>query len=178
MATQGSGLLGFSNGTTSGFGAISDILGGFLGLSEASAQADALSKQGAFQRDAYLLNSRLAALQAQQAIAKGQQEAVSIDVAGSQLEGQQRAKAAASGVDVNTGSSVDTMIDIGRQSAAGAATAKANAWREAMGYQFESEQYRKEAEFTDASTKTKVGNTLMTGGLGYAKTFLGNSGTQ
>ncbi len=173
---------GFSNGGSSGGGSgggdplslgggLSDIIGGLLGMATASQQAGAYSRQGQFASDQDLLNARLATLQATTALEKGDFEANSLSARGNAMEGQERAKSATSDVDVNSGSGVDVRSDLARQSVSGQATIRANAFREAMGYQTEATEFKQKAAFDTASAQTESGNTILTGGLQFAKSL-------
>lgn len=136
---------------------------GGLSLKGAADEASALRKQGDYQKDMYDFNSKIAQLQAEDAIRRGDREAVRYEKKGQQAIGASRAALAAQGVDVSSGSALDVQTDIAEQAAVGAVTIRNNAWREAWGYKVQAESYSQKGFMEREAAQEKAKATMLTG---------------
>ena len=93
-------------------------------------------------------NAKVADLQAQDAITRGQEEEQRIRMGLRQIIGSQRASRAASNVDISVGSAVDIQADAARLAELDVLTTRNNAAREAWGYNVEAQDLRMQAEIT------------------------------
>lgn len=90
-------------------------------------------------------NRALAEASAADAMLRGEQEASRYRTRGTQVIGEQRAAAGASGIDVSTGSISEMAADTRMFSELDAQTARNNAAREAWGYQVQADEYAEQA---------------------------------
>lgn len=146
--------MGATAGITSGI----QTLGSFAGQQMA---ADALDSQRDF-------SSRLAALNARDAVALGETAAHRHRAATRQLIGSQRAALAANGVSLDTGSALDVQTDSARMGALDEATIRNNAAREAWGISAQSTMDRLASDNRAAALRYSSVDTLLTGS---AKTY-------
>jgi hypothetical protein len=128
-------------------------------------QANALKSQGDYARVMGNLNANMADIQSQDAIDRGEEEAKRLGIQTRQLIGQQRASAAAQGVQVNSGSPLNLQTDAAALSALDQATIRHNAWNEAMGLRMESSSLRSRAEMAGRTGRYNARNTLLAGGM-------------
>jgi len=127
--------------------------------------ASALKSQAEYQRQQGEINAQLADMQAGDVIARGDVDATKAIKAGDRMVGEQRAALAASGVDVNYGSSLDAQNDTKASAMADARTIKSNAWREAWGIKTQANTATAQAGFNYAATKGAAANSIATGGM-------------
>lgn len=146
-------------------GATASIVTGVSSAAAGYAQAGAISAKGAYDQQIAESNSRLASMQAEEATARGDKAASQALKQGRQLRGAQRAAAAASGVDIGTGSALALQQETTGLSQLDALTIKNNAAREAHGYQVQAVNYTSQADMTSLATANEARNTLLTGGL-------------
>lgn len=153
-------------------GATGAILAGSVLLQGISAmqQSKAQKQEGAFQSQQLTANSRIANLQADDAIFRGNQDAADHRQKVKQLIGAQRAASGAQGIDVNSGSALDVQTDAAGQGAIDELTIKNNAWREAWGYRVQASDYQTQAEFSKLSSDNKSKNTILTAGMNILST--------
>ena len=138
-------------------------IGGGLALKGSADEAKALRKQGDYQKDMYDFNSNIAKLQGEDAIKRGEREAIRYEKKGQQAIGASRAALAAQGVDVSSGSALDVQTDIAEQAAVGAVTIRNNAWREAWGYKVQAESYSKQGYMAREAAQSQARQTMLTG---------------
>lgn len=86
-------------------------------------------------------NRRLAELEAQDALARGEKDAERVRAEGRQVIGQAKAALGASGAVANSGSALDALVDTARFTEADAQQVRANAMREAWGHRVQGAQY-------------------------------------
>lgn len=135
-------------------------------------QADATIQQGAYEGGVYDANAGLADAQSADAIARGRTDEITRGQQTRQQIGSQRANAAASGVDVGSGSAADLQGQTAYLGALDQQTIKANAAREAWGYQVDATNNRtratnarRGAQNTADSLRAGASSTLLTGAL-------------
>lgn len=142
----------------------------FLGLSAiagAYAQSSASRAQGEYARSAYEADARLADLQAEYALKKGKEEADKHRRKVKQLQGTQRAAAAAAGIDISDteGSAFQLISETGKFGAIDAITIENNAYREAWGMQYQAIESRGKGRFEQIAANGNANTSLITGGL-------------
>src|SRR5262245_43189203 len=117
-------------GSTAGSWQMLGALGSSAGtIANAYTQSTAQRLQGSYARRMGNLNARMAGIQADDAIWRGEQEAQRLGIKTRQLIGEQRASAAAQGVDVNSGTPLNLQTDAAGMSALDQATIRNNAWK-------------------------------------------------
>lgn len=135
--------------------AISDIFS-TIGNTYATAQAQGVAakweqfKYGQ-QQWAADQNRQFAELMSEDAIRRGDRAALEHRKKIRQLIGSQRAALAAQGIDVNSGSAMDTQMDTATLGAYDVETIKNNAWREAWGLKTQASQYATQAAMAGIS---------------------------
>lgn len=105
------------------------------------------------QREAAVANERRAKWLASDAIGRGERDAATLRLQAGALEGQQRAAAGASGFAADSGSFVDIIAGSREFSELDIQTARANAQREAYGFETEAEDWRRQAQQAQGAKK-------------------------
>lgn len=141
----------------------STLLSGYGAIKNAQAQRE----QAEFQAEQDKFNATIAGFQAEDAIARGEQEAQNLGTQARVLKGQQISAAAASGIDVGTGSAADIQAETDRLSSLDIISIKNNAAREAFGYKAQAAGYNQQSEMTRRSGIAKSNDTLLTGGANF-----------
>lgn len=131
----------------------------------AYSQAEAGKKESEFNAAQAMRNARLANVQADDAIERGDKEAKVLKGKVEQVVGSQRAGFAAQGLDVDSGSTAQVQADTKDMGARDMLTIKNNAWREAWGYKVEAQNHAGNAAMEKAAGENRYKNTLLTGGL-------------
>ena len=142
-----------------------DTAGMFAALTGAQAVAGAASRftaAGALDASSDF-NRRMAAIQAGDAITRGDMAANSVSAQARQQAGYARAAAGASGIDSSTGSAADTQAGIVRTGAIDAATVRTNAMREAWGLTTQATIDSAASDSRAAGLRTEAVTTLLTG---------------
>jgi len=134
---------------------------------QADAQKASLNYQAAVNRN----NEIYAQRRAEDARQRGEQAAFQNDLKTRQLQGRQKAVLASNGIDVNSGSAVDITSDTAAIGAMDTLTIRANAEREALGYEQEGSNFGAAAGLQSF----QASNTSAT--LGQAGTILGGLGS-
>lgn len=147
------------------------ITGGMMMVSMAGSynQGQAQRQQGKHQQQVLEQNSRLAQLQAEDSIRRGDKEAAQVRKQASKIEGAQRAALAAQGLDVDMGSALDIQMETAELGALDALTVKNNAWREAWGYKTQAIDLSTQGRMANIGSKAARQQTLLTGGLQAAQ---------
>jgi hypothetical protein len=138
-------------------------------FASAYSQSKAQRAEGDFNASIYESNARLQALQAEDAIIRGDKEAVKAKQAAKRLIGSQRAAMGAQGIDLESGSALDIQQETASLGAEEALNIKNNAWREAWGYRSQEADYKARAKYAKITGRSTAKNTLLTGGLTVAK---------
>lgn len=144
---------------------VSGITNVFSSLSQSSAQ----KAEGSYQKSIYDTNSKIAEIQAADALKRGETEATNLKTQTKKLIGAQRARLAAQGQDLESGDALDIQEETAGLGSIDALQIKNNAWREAWGYQVQAEDYRSRGVYAEMTGKNKSRSTLLTGGLQVAK---------
>lgn len=132
---------------------------------EAYAQEKALKAQGAYTRQMFETNSRLATMDAEDAIRRGDNAAASHEADTDRLIGAQRARLAAQGQDLESGSALDIQLDTAELGAQDALTIRNNAWREAWGYRVAASDMGYKGRFAMLAANNAAVNTILTSGM-------------
>lgn len=132
-------------------------------------QSNAYKMQAAYEKNAYDWNARIAEIQAQDAVDRGEKAANELKKNTRRLIGAQRAALAAQGIAIDEGDALDIQLETAELGAADAQEIKNNAWREAWGYRVNALDLRGKGSFAELSGKTAARNTLLTGGMNIAK---------
>ena len=137
--------------------------------STAYSQSQALKAQGQFEQNQLNSNADLARLQSSDATIRGEKDVATKKRQTRQVTGSQRAALAAQGLDVNSDTSSLIQEDTAGLGAEDVTTIRNNAWREAWGYKVQALDYGSQAKFAGISSKFKQNQTLLTGGLQFAR---------
>jgi len=132
-------------------------------------QSKAIGMEGEYNASVYESNARIQRLMAEDAIIRGDKEAVKAKQAAKRLIGSQRAALGAQGIDIESGSALDIQEETASLGAEEALNIKNNAWREAWGYRSAATDLEGRAKMTRITAKNRQKNTILTGGLSIAK---------
>ena len=141
-----------------GAGAVTSLAGAFT-------QAQAQQDQASFAAAQYKQNQKIALAQGALAESIGDKNASIAAKQGQAQVGDQRLAAAASGIDVNSGSAAGLQADTEYQSQLNQMTIKNNAWREAWGYQMQAAGAGTQAQMAMLAGNNQANSTLLTGGM-------------
>lgn len=141
----------------------------------AVSQASALKLQAEQQSRTASLNQRLADLQAEDVLRRGEKEARRAQAGGQRLVGRQRAALAAQGIDISSGTALAAQEDVAEITAREALTIRNNAWREAWGLRIGAVGTAAQVQFAAIGARAQAQATLLTGGLGAARELLGGA---
>lgn len=150
------------------------VVQGVVGYEGAKAEAKAQSQAAAYNSQVALNNASVAAQNARLAGEAGQVQVANQELKARAALGNIKANQGASGVDVNSGSSVDTRISADEVAQQDALNIRANAAKEAYGYQTQKQSYESEAGLKkyESEADLKAGqiqaDTTLLGGLGQA----------
>lgn len=157
------------------FAAYASAAAGVLGAATtaigASQQADAQSKERAYQAQVARNNQTIAEQNAAQETAKGNAEAERASTRSAALLAQTRAEQAASGVDVDTGSAVDVRKSQRLLAETDAQTIRYNAAQAARGYTLQGQGFGAQAGVNSA----EAANIKSAADVGATGTLLGNA---
>jgi hypothetical protein len=150
------------------------------GVASAAVGAAGAIQSGKAQSGAANYNAEIAQQNQQQALqnanlvsASGEQQAAVQEQKTRSEAGAIKAAQAASGVDVNSGSAVDVQSSAAETGQLNALTVRANAAREAYGYQTQSTSFEDQAQLDTA----QAANATTAGDIGATGTFLGGVGS-
>lgn len=132
----------------------------------ASSWADAQSSkaQGDYQNEMSKINARYAELKADSAVKRGDREAESVKKDTKRLVGSQRAALAAQGIDIGSGSALETQEDTAMIGELEALKIKNNAWMEAFGYKMEAQNDIRSGALAKRAGQNVANTTIATGG--------------
>lgn len=141
--------------------------------SGAYAQSQAQRSAGAYEKSTFDTNGRMANIQAEDAIRRGENDATKVKKQTKQLIGSQRAALAAQGLDLSSGDALAIQQDTAAIGAEDAQTVRNNAFREAWGFRVQANDYAGRGVMADLTAKNQSRNTILTGGLTVAKDLAG-----
>lgn len=142
-------------------------------LLTSSAQASALKQQGAYERQIAETNSRLATIQAEDAIKRGEDDVKKLQRQTRMLKGSQRAALAAQGLDLTEGDALAIQEETAALGAEDVFNRRNNAWREGWGLRVQAQDLASRGRFAEITAKNQARNTILTGGLNAAKSIAG-----
>lgn len=161
-------------------------VGAISSFGNAYSQSQAIKGQAAYQKAVTQINAKLANMQAEDALKRGETTARDYKKEVEGMIGTQRVAMAAQGVDVNFGSAKDVQEQTRHQMERDILTIKSNAFREAWGYKVEATNLSYAGKFMEISAKNQSTQTLITGGMnalnyglqGYGSYSKNNPSTQ
>ena len=139
------------------------------GLGAAYTQAEALKAQGRFQARQLAQNARLAELQAQDVLARGEEAVRRERISTQQLEARQRVLFAVQGIEPGRGTPGEILRETVEIGAEEAKIIRVNAARAAAGLRFEAAGILGQRRFGQLATRQAYRATLVGGGLGGAR---------
>jgi hypothetical protein len=143
----------------------SSLANGISALSSADAQAASQKMQGEFQKTQSQMNSRLAEIQADDAITRGKTQAEQLGTQTKKMIGAQKAAYAGQGIEIDSGSAMDVQGDTAAMSALDRMTIKNNAAREAWGYKVQANNFNLQGQFAGIAGNASSNMTLLGGGM-------------
>lgn len=159
-------------GDMSGLGS---IFSGFSEGTSAIVQGAAASNAASAQESLYNTNAKFAELAADDAIKRGDKMVKQVKEAGKRTVGAQRARLAAQGIEVDSGSAQEIQEETAMITAEDAMTVKNNAWREAWGFKVEAAEATARGRFARVAGDAAYSSSLVTGGLKAAGGILKGS---
>jgi hypothetical protein len=145
--------------------AASDLIAGGGGLLSSISKADAIGQQSMFVQQQLKLNEELASIRSKQALRQGEFETTKMQEQTAQMVGGQRAASAASGVNVNTGTSKEIQKQTAEIGAKDFATIENNAFLKSLGFQIEGENESMKATQVGLASKNEQRDTIFGGGI-------------
>jgi hypothetical protein len=130
-------------------------------------QSQALRSQGAYEKQQYDFNARVADAQANDAIVRGDKQANAIEKKVRMTVGEQRAAAAAQGLNPDAGSPADVQDETRMLGENDKLLITNNAWRESLGFKSEAASLRGKGAMAETTARHQANATLITGGLQF-----------
>lgn len=144
------------------------IFGSVMNSVAADREGDTIEQQSAFKRWAYDANSRLANIQAQDSIERGETAVKQVRRGTRKAIGTSRAALAAQGVDVNSGSAADLLEQAEYYGEMDALTVRNNAWMESFGYRSQAVQMGAQGIFSTLAGQNAKKQTALVGNINSA----------
>lgn len=143
------------------------------------ANINAANDQAEFEQAQNEFNAKISDLQSQDALERGDQEAISLMREATAIKGSQRASAAAQGVVVDQGSNLDLQNETQQMAAEDVNRIKMNAIRESFGYKTQALGFRQAGEQAQKVAANQVESSILSAGAN-AVSMAGNyyKGTQ
>lgn len=136
------------------------------GLTTASGQNQA----GKYNQQVANVNAQIAEWQAEDALARGREQVTRQREYIRQLTGSQRARLAAQGIDIDSGSALDVQLDTARSGELDVLAIENAARREAWGYRVQAQDYRTRGAIARyEGRQAAVGTLLTTGDKAYGQ---------
>jgi hypothetical protein len=140
-----------------------------LGGVQTFTQARAIRAQASIERRQLEANRRLAELQAEDIMRRGEREAQEVRGAAARTIGAQRAALAAQGVELAAGTPLALQEETAALGAMDALTVRNNAFRQAFGFRVRAVDIAAQRRFIKAGARREIGATILTGGLGAVR---------
>lgn len=147
---------------SSGFGMV-------LGFAGAEAEANAIKREQQFLKMQNDFNIKLAQINEEDAILRGEERVVDYKKQAAQIAGSQVASLAAQGVQIDTGSAAQVQYNTEKQIDTDIKRLKNNAWREAFGFKVEASQLQIQSMIGEVSSKNEISKTYLSAGLSAAQ---------
>lgn len=145
----------------------SNLISGIGGVADAYNQTQGMALQSEFQQKMFERNERMAKIQAEDAVRRGERDASKLRKGVRGVIGRQRAALAAQGIAIDSGDALTIQEETASFGALDAITLKTNAWREAWGYRMNAEIASMQGQMTQAASKNQMFSTALTGGLNF-----------
>jgi len=136
-----------------------------LNMMGAEDKAESLRRQGEFSKATFDFNAALADIAAEDAEARGRETARRRARKTKQLIGSQRAALAVQGIDIESGSALELLLDTAEVGAEDLFTIKNNAAREAFGFRTRAQDLRNRGIMARFGAEGEASQTLLTGSL-------------
>lgn len=162
------------------------FLSSFVSMWGSQQESEAIRQAGQANARIFDVNARFSELQAEDAIRRGDREALALRGEGRRLRGAQRAAYAGQGVDVNSGAPVEVGAGTDMLLEQDVQAIKSNAWREAWGLKVQALDYRMRGEAAEKGAQQQAENVALAGALKaggsfaeglYSSLSYGSSGT-
>ncbi len=131
-------------------------------------QAGATTAQNEFAQRMSEINMRRAKIQEADALDRGANAADKYRTNVHRLVGTQKVNLATQGIDISSGSAADTITETEQLGAVDARNIETNAFREAMGFGTQADDYRANQLVNNAAAQSRVTTTLLGGALSAA----------
>lgn len=165
--------VGISAATAASIGTAASVIGAGVGAYGAIRSGEASSAAAKANAQIQNNNANVATQNANFAAAEGETNAAMKEMQTRAAVGQELTEQAANGVDVNSGSAVDTRTSTQQLGQLDAATIRSNAARQAYGYQTQSQNATSQAGLDTA----EAGNDITAGDINAGSTILGGVGS-
>jgi len=142
-----------------------------LNVLQGTANASMQKAQAKYQASQMNQNAKLANMQAEDSLRRGEEQAYQIRKQSKSLIGSQRASYAAQGIDVSSGSALDVQGDTAALAELDALTIKNNAFKEAMGYKIQASQLKSNAKAVKSFGQMQSNLSLLGGGIGAVGSY-------
>jgi hypothetical protein len=152
-------------------GASSGLMAASFGMQAANtlassySQSQALKAKGDYERTMSDINARNAELEAEDAVKRGESAAQEAAKKSKQLQGAQRAAAAASGIAIDSGSAGALRDEADLFGKLDQEAIKNNAWRQAFGLKSQANEFRNQGRLAQRTAKFEARTTMLTGGM-------------
>jgi hypothetical protein len=156
-------------GSTATIGLVASLGQATVGAVASLQQARAQRARARIEARATKSRQDVAQFQAEDARKRGRTEELQRERAGRVTIAQQRAGFAAQGVDISTGTPAELQRQEAAITAVDAATIRANAYREALGYQLTGSRLEQQKAITKAAGRSAARTTLLTGGVSFIR---------
>lgn len=142
---------------------------GAASIANSVGQASALREQGRYAQTVAESNAAMANLEAKDAKLRGEAEKTRLLRRAGIIQGAQRARFAAQGIDPNEGSAAEVQADTAGMAAEDAQVILNNAYREGWGHRVEASNYLRGGRMARLASKNEANATLLTGGLQFGR---------
>ena len=138
---------------------------GLMQGAAAAGEAEAIEQQTRFEQNRLAFNKKIAEINAQDAIDRGEEQVADFSKEAARMKGAQRAALAAQGINVDTSTAAAIQYETDKQVDTDIARIRNNAWREAWGYKIEATSIGTQSQLTGLAGKNQARSTLAAGGL-------------
>lgn len=149
------------------------VVGAVIGAVGSLAQGAAAATEARYQAQVAQMNAKIAEQNAEYQIIKGSREEEAFRIKSSNLIGAQKAAASVSGIDVNQGSPLRTLMASKVLEALDAATIRNNAAREAHDFETQAVNFQAQSKLYGM----QASNAMLAGGIGAASSLAGAVGS-
>lgn len=144
---------------------------GFMQIAGSYSKSKAEELQGDWEKSLNEHNARLAEMDSQDALERGERDATELKRQSKRLIGSQRVALAAQGLELDDGTALQLQTDTAEQAELDAITTRNNAWREAWGYRAQAQESRNRGAMAYSAAMTGARNTMISGYTAAAGSF-------